>query len=133
MTGEGGMPGCGPSGAAGGGAMNRTDAEWRESLTPEQYYVCRRGGTEAPFSGRYLYHEETGVYTCAACGNELFRSDDKFDSGTGWPSFREAAGSGAIEAEGGILRSGSEVHCARCGSHLGHLFLDGPGATRQRF
>ncbi len=115
--------------------VNKTEEEWRESLTPEQYEVLRRQGTEPPFSGRYVYSKEDGMYRCAACGNELFSSDTKFDSGTGWPSFYEPAAAGRVELRSddshGMVRT--EVVCARCGSHLGHVFDDGPAPTGQRY
>jgi peptide-methionine (R)-S-oxide reductase len=113
----------------------KTEQEWREQLTPDQYRVLREAGTEPPFTGRYTYSKETGVYRCAACGNELFRSDAKFDSGTGWPSFTEPANATGVELRPdhshGMIRT--EVVCARCGSHLGHVFPDGPAPTGQRY
>lgn len=106
----------------------KTDAEWKRELTPAQYEVLRRHGTERPFSGRYLNEKSDGTYRCAACGAELFSSDAKFDSGTGWPSFTEPA---LIESVN--LRSDNshgmqriEVSCAKCGGHLGHVFPGGP-------
>jgi peptide-methionine (R)-S-oxide reductase len=115
--------------------VTKTEQEWRESLTPEQYEVLRRQGTEPPFTGRYVYSKEDGVYRCAACGNELFSSDTKFESGTGWPSFYEPAAAERVELRAddshGMTRT--EVVCARCGSHLGHVFDDGPQPTGQRF
>ena len=115
--------------------VNKTDEEWREALTPEQYEVLRRQGTEPPFTGRYVYSKEDGMYRCAACGNELFSSDTKFDSGTGWPSCYEPAAAGRVELRSddshGMVRT--EVVCARCGSHLGHVFDDGPAPTGQRY
>ena len=102
----------------------------KENLTPEQYKVLREGGTEAPFSGELLHEKGEGMYTCAACGNQLFSSDTKFESGTGWPSFDEAL-PGAVEFKEddshGMKRT--EVTCAKCGSHLGHVFPDGPKET----
>ena len=113
----------------------KTDEQWREQLTPQQYDVLRRGGTEPPFSGEYAYSKEDGMYRCAACGNELFSSDAKFESGTGWPSFTEPAIAESIELipdqSHGMIRT--EVRCRNCGSHLGHVFDDGPGSTGQRF
>jgi peptide-methionine (R)-S-oxide reductase len=113
----------------------KTEEEWREQLTPEQYEVLRRQGTEPPFSGKYTYSKEDGIYRCAACGNELFSSDTKFDSGTGWPSFTEPAHAGTVElrvdSSHGMQRT--EVVCGRCGSHLGHVFDDGPQPTGQRY
>lgn len=106
----------------------KTEEEWEEKLTPEQYRVMREKGTEPAFSGEYLDLKEGGVYRCAACGAELFSSDAKFDSGTGWPSFTEPANLEHIELKEdtslGMIRT--EVLCRNCGSHLGHLFDDGP-------
>ena len=113
----------------------RTDEEWRKRLTPEQYRVLRQQGTEAPFSHEYALAKDHGMYRCAGCGAELFRSDTKFDSGTGWPSFTEPAVAEAVELRPdrshGMGRT--EVVCRRCGSHLGHVFDDGPGPTGQRY
>jgi peptide-methionine (R)-S-oxide reductase len=115
--------------------LTKSEDEWREQLTPEQYEVLRRQGTERPFTGEYVYSKEDGMYRCAACGNELFSSDTKFDSGTGWPSFTEPASAGRVELRSddghGMIRT--EVVCARCGSHLGHVFDDGPEPTGQRY
>jgi peptide-methionine (R)-S-oxide reductase len=115
--------------------LTKTDEEWREQLTPEQYEVLRRQGTEPAFSGDYVYSKEDGIYRCAACGNELFSSDTKFESGTGWPSFTEPANADKVElrpdSSHGMSRT--EVVCARCGSHLGHVFDDGPQPTGQRY
>jgi peptide-methionine (R)-S-oxide reductase len=115
--------------------VTKSDEEWRNELTPEQYEVLRRQGTEPPFTGQYVYSKDDGMYRCAACGNELFSSDTKFDSGTGWPSFYEPANSDGVElrsdASHGMART--EVVCARCGSHLGHVFDDGPQPTGQRY
>jgi peptide-methionine (R)-S-oxide reductase len=115
--------------------LTKTDEQWREELTHEQYEVLRRQGTEPPFSGKYTYSKEDGIYRCAACGNELFSSDTKFDSGTGWPSFTEPANADKVELRTdnshGMRRT--EVVCARCGSHLGHVFDDGPAPTGQRY
>jgi len=115
--------------------VKRSEQEWRERLTPEQYAVLRQKGTEPPFTGKYTYAKEDGVYRCAACGNELFRSDAKFDSRTGWPSFTEPANAAGVELHPdhshGMVRT--EVTCARCGSHLGHVFDDGPAPTGQRY
>jgi peptide-methionine (R)-S-oxide reductase len=115
--------------------VKKSEEEWERELTPEQYEVLRRQGTEPPFTGKYVYSKEDGVYRCAACGNELFSSDTKFDSGTGWPSFYEPASAERVELRPdhshGMTRT--EVVCARCGSHLGHVFEDGPAPTGQRF
>lgn len=116
--------------------MKMTDKQWRERLTPEQYRILREKGTEAPFTGELLHNKDTGSYTCAACGSELFDSKTKFDSGSGWPSFYDVAGSDTVrlveDAGHGMVRT--EVQCARCGGHLGHLFDDAPQTpTGQRF
>jgi peptide-methionine (R)-S-oxide reductase len=115
--------------------MKKTEQEWRKELTPEQYRVLREQGTEPPFSHPLALSKEEGVYLCAACGQELFRSDRKFDSGSGWPSFTEPAVAEAVELREdrshGMTRT--EVVCRRCGSHLGHVFDDGPGPTGQRY
>lgn len=111
------------------------DDHWKKQLTPEQYHVMREGGTEPPFSGKLLQNKEKGMYTCAACGNELFSSETKFDSGSGWPSFDDPANRENIElredASHGMIRT--EVRCKKCGAHLGHLFNDGPTKTGKRY
>lgn len=108
--------------------MNKTDEDWKNELTSEQYRVMRGGGTEAAFTGKYWNDHAKGIYTCAACGAELFLSETKFDSGTGWPSFTEPANMAHVEMRsdesGGIHRT--EVVCKNCGAHLGHVFEDGP-------
>ena len=113
----------------------KSDAEWREQLTPEQYQICRQGGTERAFTGEYWDAKEDGVYRCACCGNELFDSKTKFDSGTGWPSFWEAFDGDRIktseDSSHGMRRV--EVNCNNCGAHLGHLFPDGPQPTGDRY
>jgi peptide-methionine (R)-S-oxide reductase len=115
--------------------VKKTEEEWRAELAPERYQVLREAGTEPPFTGAYTHSKETGVYRCGACGSELFSSDTKFDSGTGWPSFSEPAVAEAVEVRQdtshGMVRD--EVVCARCGSHLGHVFPDGPGPGGQRY
>jgi peptide-methionine (R)-S-oxide reductase len=117
------------------GTVSLSDAEWRERLTPEQYSVLRRSATERAFTGRYWQSHETGAYHCAGCGAKLFRSDTKFDSGTGWPSFSEPADREAVELrpDRSLGMARTEVVCRRCGGHLGHLFDDGPAPTGQRF
>ena len=115
--------------------VEKTDADWRASLSTEQYEVLRRKATERAFTGEYVDTKEPGVYRCAGCGAELFRSDAKFDSGTGWPSFVEPTSLESVETETdtayGMLRT--EVSCAACGGHLGHVFPDGPGPTGLRY
>lgn len=115
--------------------IERTDAEWRQMLTPEQYAVLRQAGTERAWTGKYVDEHADGTYHCAACDAELFDSDTKFDSGSGWPSFYAAKGADTVElvtdTSHGMVRT--EVRCRSCGSHLGHLFDDGPAPTGQRF
>jgi len=114
--------------------IEKSDEEWRGKLTPEQYRIMREKGTEAPFTGVYVHTDEKGKYRCAACGQELFASDAKFDSGTGWPSFTEAIpGSVTVERDQSFGTDRTEVRCARCGGHLGHVFDDGPQPSGKRF
>lgn len=111
------------------------DQNWKKKLTPEQYAILRQKGTEAPFTGKLLHNKNSGMYACAACGTELFSSETKFDSGTGWPSFYDEAKSGSVKLQDdnslGIQRT--EVVCANCGGHLGHVFDDGPNPTGKRY
>jgi peptide-methionine (R)-S-oxide reductase len=116
-------------------SVQKTDEEWRAQLGPERYAVLRQGATEPPFSGELYHVDEDGMYRCGACGAELFRSGAKFESGSGWPSFFEPVSEGAIEYEvdrsHGMRRT--EIRCGACGSHLGHVFPDGPEPTGQRY
>jgi peptide-methionine (R)-S-oxide reductase len=118
-----------------GEVIDKSDEEWRAELTPEQYEVLRGKATEPPFTGAYVYNHDSGMYRCAACGADLFRSDAKFDSGTGWPSFTDPAFADAVttadDYEYGMHRI--EVMCSRCGGHLGHVFPDGPGPDGLRY
>jgi len=114
---------------------SKTDEEWKETLTPEQYNVCRNKDTERPFTGKYYDCKEKGVYKCSCCGNELFDSDTKFESGTGWPSFNKPINEENVKCESdnssGMVRT--EVMCKNCGAHLGHVFDDGPQPTKLRY
>ena len=113
----------------------KSDEEWKRQLSPEQYAVCRKKGTEQAFSGAYWNCKEPGVYQCVCCGNEVFRSETKFDSGTGWPSFWEPIAPGSIktEVDSSLFMKRTEVLCSRCDCHLGHVFEDGPPPTHQRY
>jgi peptide-methionine (R)-S-oxide reductase len=115
--------------------IEKTDEEWREQLTPEQYLVMREKGTERPFTGKYYKNHDTGAYVCAGCGSELFTSEEKYDSGCGWPSFTAPSSEEAVatnmDYSHGMKRV--EVTCAKCGAHLGHVFEDGPAPTFQRY
>jgi peptide-methionine (R)-S-oxide reductase len=115
--------------------VEKSDAEWRQELTPAQYDILRRHGTEPPFTGEYVYNKSDGTYRCAACGSALFGSDAKFDSGTGWPSFTEPAIAAAVELrpDNSLFMRRTEVLCRTCGGHLGHVFDDGPRPTGQRY
>jgi peptide-methionine (R)-S-oxide reductase len=115
--------------------VEKTDREWKAELTPEQYGVLREKGTERAFTGRYHATKEPGTYRCAGCGAELFSAETKYESGTGWPSFWEPAKDDAVETERdrSLLGARTEVHCASCGGHLGHVFPDGPHPTGLRF
>lgn len=115
--------------------IEKTDAQWREELTPEQFQVCRLKGTERAFTGKYNDHKGKGVYLCACCGEELFSSENKYDSGSGWPSFWIPTAEGVVgsEVDMALGMRRVEVHCERCGSHLGHVFEDGPDPTGLRY
>ena len=115
--------------------VQKSDAEWRAELTPEQYHVLREKGTERAFTGEYAHTKTPGAYVCAGCGKELFKSDEKYDSGSGWPSFWQPATGDAVDTETdrsyGMIRT--EVKCSDCGGHLGHVFDDGPQPTGLRY
>ena len=115
--------------------IEKSDEEWKQSLTPQQYHVLREKGTERPFTGEYADTHDDGMYRCAGCGNPLFSSDTKYESGSGWPSFYEPVAKDAVETETdrkfGMART--EVLCAKCGGHLGHVFPDGPEPTGLRY
>ena len=115
--------------------VKKTEEQWRAELTPEQYKVLRQKGTEAPFTGEYDHTFEDGVYRCAGCGAELFRSDAKYDSGCGWPAFTAPASAEAVEEESdsSLFMRRTEVLCSSCEGHLGHVFPDGPGPTGLRY
>ncbi len=115
--------------------VTKSDAEWRAELTPEQYEVLRKKGTERPFTGQYADSKEPGTYVCAGCGEPLFDADTKYESGTGWPSFTQPVEGGKVETEEdrSLFMKRTEVLCSSCGGHLGHVFDDGPGPTGQRY
>ena len=115
--------------------ITKSDSEWQQELTPEQFYVTRKAGTEPAFTGRYYKTKDAGLYTCVCCGQPLFRSETKFESGTGWPSFYEAVSEGAIEEHSDISHGmrRTEVRCSHCDAHLGHVFPDGPRPTGLRY
>lgn len=115
--------------------LHKSDEQWRKELTPEQYHITREKGTEAPFTGEYCHTKDAGMYRCSNCGNELFSSERKYDSGSGWPSFDAPISGDQVElvqdTSHGMSRT--EVVCERCGAHLGHVFEDGPPTTGQRY
>ena len=115
--------------------IDRSEAEWRQELTPEQYHILREKGTERAFSGALWDEHRPGVYRCAGCGAELFDAQTKFESGTGWPSFYAPVAGGAVatETDGSLFMTRTEVNCASCGGHLGHVFPDGPRPTGLRY
>ena len=128
----------GPDGAVACGTTHwkgKTEEEWKKTLTPEQYRIARQAGTERAFTGKYWNTKTKGTYTCAACGQELFRSEAKYDSGTGWPSYYQPISKDAVEEreDRTLWMRRTEVHCARCGGHLGHVFPDGPQPTGLRY
>ena len=117
------------------GKIDKTNEEWKEELTEEQYRILRQKGTERPFTGKYNDFKGKGIFLCAACGNELFSSDTKYNSGSGWPSFYAPVKKDNIELEedNSLFMKRTEVLCSRCGGHLGHVFDDGPAPTRLRY
>jgi len=117
------------------GDVQKSDSEWKKELSPEQYHILREKGTERAFTGKYYHHKEKGVYRCTACGAELFSSETKFDSGTGWPSFSDpmTKQSLRLKEDTSHFMHRTEVLCAKCGGHLGHVFDDGPQPTGKRY
>ena len=115
--------------------VDKTEEEWRKQLTPEQYRVMREKGTERPFTGEYEKSKEKGMYVCAGCGNPLFSSDTKYESGSGWPSFYQPLTEESVrtEEDGSMFMKRTEVLCSRCDAHLGHVFDDGPQPTGERY
>ena len=115
--------------------IKKTDKEWKKTLTSKEYNILREKGTEPPFSGKYVDNKKNGIYVCAACGQEIFHSDSKYDSGTGWPSFSAPTSIDVIDTQpdNSLERKRTEVKCRRCGSHLGHVFGDGPLPTKERY
>ncbi len=115
--------------------VSKSEEQWREELSPDQYQVLRQQATEPPFTGKYVYTKDDGIYRCAGCGAELFRSDTKYDSGSGWPSFTEPADLESVELrqDNSHFMIRTEVVCKNCGGHLGHVFDDGPGPDGKRF
>ena len=114
--------------------VQKSEQEWKAQLSPEEFYVCRQHGTEAPFSGTYYDNKDSGIYKCVCCGEALFESDTKFDSGTGWPSYYEGVENAVTEIKDmtlGMIRT--EVRCSSCDAHLGHVFEDGPAPTGLRY
>ena len=116
-------------------AKETSEDQWKKKLTPDQYNVTRKGGTEVPFTGQYVNTKDKGVYRCVCCGSKLFESDDKFDSGTGWPSFTKPANEENVEKkeDRSLFMKRVEVICKKCGAHLGHVFDDGPEPTGKRY
>lgn len=117
------------------GRAAKSDEEWENRLTPQQYRVCRQKGTELPFTGEYIHNKQKGIYKCVCCGNVLFKSDDKFDSGTGWPSFTKPTKEENVgkHEDRSLFMKRTEVTCSKCGAHLGHVFDDGPSPTGKRY